>query len=82
MSQHDADDVAIVTAVDRFGGKHMGLDTIAEGVERWDQLTCTHQVWGAKSFKAIFFPMPCQQRHRIVSSVLSMPEGMQQHISF
>lgn len=77
---HDADDMAIVTAVMGLA-KHMGLDTIAEGVERRDQLTALLGL-GCQKFQGYLFspPLPAQASDSIFCP--AMPEGMQQQIPF
>ncbi|TBR15957.1 MAG: EAL domain-containing protein [Rugosibacter sp.] len=76
----DRDDVAIVTAVVGLA-KSMGLDTIAEGVERLDQLNVLIGL-GCHKFQGYFFscPLPAQAADSIFGP--AMPKGMQQQIFF
>jgi EAL domain-containing protein (putative c-di-GMP-specific phosphodiesterase class I) len=51
----DSDDVAIVTAVVGLA-ESMGLETIAEGVERQGSAQCTHQSGVPQVSRTSFFP--------------------------
>lgn len=77
---HDVDDVAIVTAVVSLA-KHLGLDTIAEGVERIDQLNALLSL-GCQKFQGYLFsaPLPAAAADSIFCP--AMPHGMQQQIPF
>jgi EAL domain-containing protein (putative c-di-GMP-specific phosphodiesterase class I) len=77
---HDVDDVAIVTAVVSLA-KHLGLDTIAEGVERIDQLNALLRL-GCQKFQGHLFsaPLPAEAADSIFCP--AMPHGMQQQIPF
>jgi diguanylate cyclase (GGDEF)-like protein/PAS domain S-box-containing protein len=76
----DSDDVAIVTAVVGLA-ESMGLETIAEGVERLDQLNALISL-GCHKFQGHLFShaLPAEAVDSIFSPVI--PQGMQQHISF
>lgn len=76
----DADDAAIVTAVVGLA-KSMGLETIAEGVERQDQLNVLLAL-GCYKFQGNLFslPLPASAADRIFSPAL--PQGMQQQSFF
>ncbi len=76
----DADDVAIVTAVVGLA-KSMGLDTVAEGVERLDQLNVLLGL-GCQKFQGYLFsrPLPATAADSIFCP--PMPQGMQQQTFF
>lgn len=76
----DVDDVAIVTAVVGLA-ESMGLETIAEGVERMDQLNALIRL-GCHKFQGYLFscPLPAEEGDRIFGPVF--PQGMQQQIFF
>lgn len=76
----DADDVAIVTAVVGLA-ESMGLETIAEGVERLDQLNALIRL-GCHKFQGYLFssPLPAEAGDSIFGP--AFPQGMQQQIFF
>ncbi|HEY8856947.1 MAG TPA: EAL domain-containing protein [Rugosibacter sp.] len=76
----DKDDVAIVTAVVGLA-ESMGLETIAEGVERLDQLNVLIRL-GCQKFQGYLFsrPLPAEAADSIFGPAI--PQGMQQHIFF
>lgn len=76
----DADDVAIVTAVVGLA-ESMGLETIAEGVERLDQLNALIRL-GCHKFQGYLFsrPLPAEAADSIFGPAI--PQGMQQQIFF
>jgi diguanylate cyclase (GGDEF)-like protein/PAS domain S-box-containing protein len=76
----DADDAAIVTAVVSLAGS-LGLGTIAEGVERRDQLDVLLGL-GCNNFQGYLFsrPLPAASADNIFCP--SMPQGMQQKAFF
>ncbi len=76
----DTDDVAIVTAVVGLA-ESMGLETIAEGVERLDQLNALIRL-GCHKFQGYLFsrPLPAEAADSIFSPAI--PQGMQRHIFF
>lgn len=71
----DKDDVAIVTAVVGLA-ESMGLETIAEGVERLDQLNALIRL-GCHKFQGYLFspPLPAEAVDSIFSPAI--PQGMQ-----
>jgi diguanylate cyclase (GGDEF)-like protein len=76
----DADDAAIVTAVVSLAGS-LGLGTIAEGVERRDQLDVLLGL-GCNNFQGYLFsrPLPAISTDNIFCP--PMPQGMQQKTFF
>jgi EAL domain-containing protein (putative c-di-GMP-specific phosphodiesterase class I) len=76
----DADDVAIVTAVVGLADS-MGLETIAEGVERLDQLNALIKL-GCHKFQGFLFsrPLPAEAADSLFTPTI--PQGMQQNIFF
>jgi len=76
----DADDAAIVTAVVGLA-KSMGLDTMAEGVERQDQLNALLAL-GCHKFQGYLFsrPLPATAADGIFCPPL--PQGMRQQAFF
>jgi EAL domain-containing protein (putative c-di-GMP-specific phosphodiesterase class I) len=76
----DADDAAIVTAVVSLAGS-LGLGTIAEGVERRDQLDVLLGL-GCNHFQGYLFsrPLPGTSTDNIFCP--PMPQGMQQKTFF
>lgn len=76
----DTDDIAIVTAVVGLA-ESMGLETIAEGVERLDQLNALIRL-GCHKFQGFLFsrPLPAEAADSIFAPVI--PQGMQQDIFF
>lgn len=76
----DMDDVAIVTAVVSLA-KSMELDTIAEGVERLDQLNVLLGL-GCQKFQGYLFSHPLSGQSADSIFCPTMPQGMQQKIFF